>query len=68
MYDMPTGSSNVSEMFHSFIHDGDWDIEGWHLCIIIAKLSYTDTLIYTYIHSPKGLLGTPVQFLINAII
>jgi len=25
-------------------------------------------LIHTYIHSPKGLFGTAVQFLINAII
>jgi len=28
--------------------------------------AYTVTL--QHIHSPKGLLGTPVQFLINAII
>jgi len=25
-------------------------------------------VLLAYLHSPKGLLGTPVQFLINAII
>jgi len=32
-----------------------------------VKIPLTDLHI-DYLHSPKGLLGTPVQFLINAII
>jgi len=45
-----------------------------HFCSTVAEYICTLTDIYNCkqyvedIHSPKGLLGTPVQFLINAII
>jgi len=34
----------------------------------LFSLPYTVPYIYLYIHSPKEIIGTPVQFPMNAII
>jgi len=40
----------------------------WAVQRLIAINRIQNKSLCLYIHSPKGLLGTPVQFLINAII